>query len=431
MMQGMWRWAVSGCFIFAIAGCRHHKPPTRPEKPLGVAKPVLEHTGDEIVVCGQMFDTGTPIVLWTDPGGYHMYGAAPTTATTARATTTTTPSTQATQRRMHTRTSPLTDAEVERVRREGWTLPFLQKNVDQFVIHYDVAGVSRNCFRGLKSQGLGVQFMLDIDGTIYQTMDLQESAAHATIANSRSIGVEIANMGAYSGDISKLLEWYETAPDGSVQIKIPERAKGGGVRTPNFVGGPARRDLVTGVVQGATYRQYDFTPQQYDALIKLTAALCTVFPKIQCDYPRQKTTLGPPTSQRSRDAKDPLTKKTALAAPNEPGELIPHTLTWEQYDNFQGLIGHYHVQTDKQDPGPAFQWAGVVQSARNLMSSEALEWNRKVYGKPAKLIPSKRSTQRSRGRGGWRRDSARSSTSGPSTQPATTTSTKPGTQSAP
>jgi N-acetyl-anhydromuramyl-L-alanine amidase AmpD len=398
-----------------ISGCRHHKPPAHSgamreeEKQLGVARPVTERTGDEIVVCGQMFDTGAPVVLWTDPGGYDMYAARPTTQSATRPSR---------PRQMHIRTSPLTDEEIERVRSQGWTLPFLQRNVDQFVIHYDVAGVSRTCFNVLKERGLGVQFMLDIDGTIYQTMDLQESAPHATIANSRSVGVEIANMGAYSGSIVPLLQWYAKHDDGTTRITVPLRLKGGGVRTPNFVGGPARADLITGVIQGATYRQYDFTPQQYDSLMKLTAALCTVFPKIQCDYPRQKSDLGPPTTQVSKDKDDPLAKKTALAAPWESGALIPHALTWDQYDNYQGLLGHYHVQTEKQDPGPAFQWDGMIRGARSMMSGEALEWNRKMYGKPAKLIPSPTaSTQRS-GRGRWR--GRGESTTRPATQPATT-----------
>src|SRR5579884_803599 len=30
----------------------------------------VPRTGDEIVVCGQFFHTGTPVVLWMDPGGY-------------------------------------------------------------------------------------------------------------------------------------------------------------------------------------------------------------------------------------------------------------------------------------------------------------------------------------------------------------------------
>src|SRR5215217_402878 len=30
-------------------------------------------SGDEIMVCGQLFHTGAPVVLWTDPGGYDAY----------------------------------------------------------------------------------------------------------------------------------------------------------------------------------------------------------------------------------------------------------------------------------------------------------------------------------------------------------------------
>src|SRR3954466_1623639 len=33
----------------------------------------VERRGDEIVVCGQLFHTTAPVVLWTDPGGYDAY----------------------------------------------------------------------------------------------------------------------------------------------------------------------------------------------------------------------------------------------------------------------------------------------------------------------------------------------------------------------
>jgi N-acetylmuramoyl-L-alanine amidase len=33
----------------------------------------LRRTGDEIMVCGKLFHTTTPVVLWTDPGGYDAY----------------------------------------------------------------------------------------------------------------------------------------------------------------------------------------------------------------------------------------------------------------------------------------------------------------------------------------------------------------------
>jgi N-acetyl-anhydromuramyl-L-alanine amidase AmpD len=96
--------------------------------------------------------------------------------------------------------------------------------------------------------------------------------------------------------------------------------------------------VVRGEVQGQQLVQYDFTPEQYASLIKLTATLCTIFPKITCDYPR--------------DAQ---------------GRLILHRLPDAQLAAYHGLLGHYHIQTNKQDPGPAFQWDRVVEGARALM----------------------------------------------------------------
>ena len=41
-----------------------------------------------------------------------------------------------------------------------------------------------------------MHFLLDLDGTIYQTLDLKERALHVGASNTRSVGVEIANLGA-------------------------------------------------------------------------------------------------------------------------------------------------------------------------------------------------------------------------------------------
>ena len=84
--------------------------------------------------------------------------------------------------------------------------------------------------------------------------------------------------------------------------------------------------------------QYDFTPEQYDSLIKLTATLCRIFPKLKCDYPQDKN-----------------------------GELIPRVLSQEDWKSFQGVLGHYHVQKNKTDPGPAFDWKKVVGGAKELL----------------------------------------------------------------
>jgi N-acetyl-anhydromuramyl-L-alanine amidase AmpD len=181
--------------------------------------------------------------------------------------------------------------------------------------------------------------MLDLDGTIYQTLDLKERAWHATTSNTRSIGIEIANMGAYSAtEKSPLGDWYATNENGQTYITIPERFGDGGIRTPNFVGHPARNEPVTGEVQGRTLTQYDFTPEQYKALAHLTAALSQVFPKIKCDYPR-----------------------------DADGKLVTKKLPDAELDAYGGVIGHYHIQTNKTDPGPALDWDDVIGNARKLI----------------------------------------------------------------
>ena len=243
---------------------------------------IVPRRGDEIMACGRLFHTGTPVVLWTDPGGYDgyrverrfvPYDRSSWAATTRDTTAIDTPN------RYGIRDARLTPQQIERVRGGGWDMPLLQETIDQLVIHYDVDGTSRGCFQTLQDgRGLSVHFLIDLDGTIYQTLDVKEKAWHATIANSRSIGVELANRGAYPTP-NLLKQWYADAPDQPTSITIPAALGDGGERTKNFTARPIRDGIVRGQIQTATLVQYDFTEQQYAALIKLTATLCTIFPK--------------------------------------------------------------------------------------------------------------------------------------------------------
>jgi N-acetylmuramoyl-L-alanine amidase len=283
-----------------------------------------------------------------DPGGYDAYRVERRFSPIEKAGWETSKSEVkdlGTPNRYNLRRGDLTDAESEHVRGGGWDLPTLQRVVDQFVLHYDVCGTSRQCFKVLHDlRGLSVHFMLDLDGTIYQTLDLKERAWHATTSNGRSVGIEIANMGAYGNEEkSPFREWYARDSDGRTRITIPARFGDGGIRTLDFVGRPDRPEPVVGVIQGRTLTQYDFTPEQYEALIKLTATLCKVFPKIKCDYPRDAS-----------------------------GELIPQKLPDDQLNAYQGVIGHFHIQTNKVDPGPAFQWDYVIDNARRLIGLKPL-----------------------------------------------------------
>jgi N-acetyl-anhydromuramyl-L-alanine amidase AmpD len=320
-------------FIALLAGCKTSPRPGT----------MANRRGDEIVVAGRFVHTGTPVVLWIDPGGYDAYRVERRFSSVEKsdwAHSTEEARDLRTPNRYSLRAKGLTDAEIEKVRGGGWDLPLLQRVVDQFVIHFDVCGVSRECFKVLHDhRDLSVHFMLDLDGTIYQTLDLKERAWHATTSNTRSVGIEIANMGAYGSEDSETLKkWYAKGEDGRIRITIPERLGDGGIRTKDFVGYPAENELVHGTIQGKELVQYDFTPEQYRALTKLTATLCKVFPKMKCDYPKDKA-----------------------------GRLIPRKLSDEDLDNYQGVLGHYHIQTNKTDPGPAFQWDRVVGGARKIL----------------------------------------------------------------
>jgi N-acetylmuramoyl-L-alanine amidase len=319
--------------LLALTGCALFNRPGRP----------LARKGDEIVVAGQLFHTGTKVVTWMDPGGYDAYrverrfsalDVSDWAHSTAEVKYLKTPN------RYGMRRGGLSDAQVEQFRGGGWELPALQGVIDQFVIHYDEAGISKYCFTILQDhRDLSVHFMLDVDGTIYQTLDVKERAWQATTSNDRSIGIEIANIGAYAPDDAKpLVQWYLRDADNQPYIRVPAELGDPRFRMPNFTGRPARPVAVRGVIQGQTLEQYDLTPQQYAALIRLTATLCQLFPKLTCDYPRDAS-----------------------------GRLIPAKLPDDALAKYHGVLGHYHIQTNKIDPGPAFQWDKVINGARRLL----------------------------------------------------------------
>ena len=334
------------CLLFLLAlswfsaGCRMVPTAARP----------VTRLGDEIVVCGNLFHTGTPVLTWMDPGGYDAYRVerrfAPADKADWKSSQTEIPALETPNRYGFRRGVPLSSNQLERARTNGWELSELRQVVDQFVIHYDVSGTSRRCFQVLHDQrGLSVHFMLDVDGTVYQTLDLKERAWHATSSNSRGIGIEIAQVGAVPIAQRKRLDpWYSTI-DGQTRLTLPEFIGPTGIRTPNFQGRPARNEPITGTIHGQTMVQYDFTPEQYRALIHLTATLCKIFPKLRCDYPR-----------------------------DADGKPIQEKLPDDQLAIYNGLLGHYHIQKEKQDPGPAFQWDMVTREARKEMRKQRVEW---------------------------------------------------------
>lgn len=335
-------WLVLGLLIGLTAcrsGPRHtfesHRRPTSRPRPAPRTDPSFSPGADHvlskglasssarsgtIVVAGRPIPVDAPVVPFSDPEGYDAHS---------------------TRRRFGPVESEEAPGDGElryqpgRRLRSGDTLiapqstdlAALREVVDQFVLHYDVCGTSARCFRVLHDvRGLSVHFMLDLDGTVYQCLDLRDQAWHASEANPRSIGIEIANMGARRpGDTSDLDRW-STEDELGLRFVVPDEWRGN-LPAVDFVPRPARPGRIRGPVHGEDFEMLDLTPEQYDSLVDLTVALCQIFPRLAPDAPR-----------------------------GADGRVRTDALSPQELAGFSGVLGHHHVTRRKIDPGPAFHW---------------------------------------------------------------------------
>jgi N-acetyl-anhydromuramyl-L-alanine amidase AmpD len=272
-------------------------------------------------VCGERVHVGVPVVLWSDPGGYDAYRPGPVLAAQGPAGLRYTPG----------RASVPNTTAPDRAQ--------LAAAIDLLMVHYDACGFSRRCFHLLHDERvLSTHFLLDVDGTLYQTLDLRDQAWHGRFVNARSIGIELAHVGVWSAsdptdDPHRKRRWYVREGE-RLRLSIPTDFGDPGIRGsgPFFA---ARAEPLRGAIHGVEWEQVDFTPQQYETLVKLTAALRRVFPGIALDAPR---------------------------APD--GRVRNDLMTRAEVDAFHGILGHYHITTERNDPGPAFDWERFLAEVR-------------------------------------------------------------------
>ncbi len=333
------RSALACLLLAACSTTEHVREPAvaKPVSPASVIQPPRQRS-DVIVVCGERIPIGVPVVLWSERGAYDAY------STELRFPAEPPKEIPDGLRYQPGRKVSKGDGTTRLVSLSGTPACSEEARaaVDQFVIHYDVCGTSRQCFKVLHDRRkLSVHFMLDVDGTLYQTLDLSDTAWHARQANSRSVGIEIANIGAYPPGDRTLDEWYPRDEQGPY-VRFPAWMKDTGVRTPHFVARPARPERVTGPIHGKSYEMHDLTPQQYATLVKLAAGLCRAFPKLAPDCPR--------------DAQ---------------GAVRTDALSDQEFSQFRGILGHFHITADKQDPGPAFDWERFLEAVRAELAGPA------------------------------------------------------------
>ena len=234
-----------------------------------------------IVVCGEKFNIGVRVVLWSEPGGLNAYNTAVVK----------------TQDR---KTGKITVVKGKRYRSRlalGGTpkLGKLQGIVKQFALHHSGLYRSRDTYDTLQGRGLSVHFILDDDGTLYQTLDVCERAFHIGGNNSISVGIEIDSRAA----AGRFPDAYDEAHQRAHRV------------------GPRRVKIDT--IHGQRMKGFEYADAQYATLVKLTRSLLEIFPLIKPDFPRNAT-----------------------------GDIVKTTLANPK--GHQGIICHYHVTDTKIDP---------------------------------------------------------------------------------
>ncbi len=278
-----------------------------------------EASGDEIVIAGERFHTTNPVTLWTDKEGYDAYRGHRHDQKDIG------PPRDHPDRLLRfgslRRNGP--PGWADQVRSEGISVEDLTAVIDTVVIHYDACGSASRCFHVLHDiRGLSCHFLLDVDGTIYQTLDVKERAWHAGTANDRSIGIEIAHFGAFP-DANEADQHYENSPQG-FRLKADSLA---GTSAEGAYPYPSRQEMFTGEIHRQGLFQRDFTEAQYVALERLLITLCKALPSIRPVVPRNNS------GQVESELRNEI-----------PGQPVA------------GIVGHWHVGSHKVDPGPAFDW---------------------------------------------------------------------------
>jgi len=182
---------------------------------------------------------------------------------------------------------------------QGWELPeycyrksSTARTPTMFMAHWDVCLSSHSCYKVLLKRKLSVHFLIDNDGTIYQTMDTNHVAYHAGSrkVNNASIGVEISNA------------YYP-----KYQINYIKKGFG------------PRPVLEGSRVHGRTLEPHlGFYPEQLKAFKALAKSLNGIY-----DIP--------------------------LVAPMENNKLVETIYNDAKSAKFKGVVSHYHITKRKID----------------------------------------------------------------------------------
>lgn len=168
--------------------------------------------------------------------------------------------------------------------------------IDLIVLHDTRTQTALESVIELEGQGGSTHFIIDWDGTVYQTLDLAFEANHVKDASvdGRSVAIDLVN--------PVVLESSPKLPDGSGERTLSAFVK----------------------VHGEEVQNWGYTEAQLASLEKVVSGLLTLLPQVK---PKVVEVAG----------------------------AVPRTV-FEDAADFSGIAGHLHLSRRAVDPGAGFPW---------------------------------------------------------------------------
>jgi len=246
-----------------------------------------------IVICGKKVDIGTKVILWNDPDGLNAYGRSKNVYYIEDRKTGKKKKEVVSGARFNSRSKISSQPSLNKIR----------NIVTQFFLHHSGLYRAKDTFNVLHNQrGISCHFILDDDGTIYQTLDMRERAWHAGLNNTIAVGVEIDSR-AYAKSLPKAYDKFHQKRFGV----MPRNKRLDRVNGDNILG-------------------YEYNDAQYNALINLGIGVKDIFPRLW-ESPN-KYLIDFPRDQNGDIIKSKLSNPTKHI----------------------GFICHYNSSSSKRDP---------------------------------------------------------------------------------
>ena len=197
----------------------------------------------------------------------------------------------------------------------------------QIAVHYDAANRASQTYGILCSRGLSTHFCIDANGDLLQYLDCAHVAWATNNCSGHSIAVDMSN-----------------------PVSVSKKNTG--------------RTIERGPIQGKIVEMLGYTDKQFETMVALIKALISPVP-------------GYPPDVGFNDW-IPLRRfaNNRFNPPSENGvDIIDHLVN--NVEKFEGMIGHYHCNPMKVDPGPAYDWHRILRSLSGVKNSLPLDYKGK------------------------------------------------------